>query len=79
MNDTGRGITFRAHGNDNRWIMKMFPGKATVSYVTGSHSLKAGSQWVFGQRRTTNQFWGRTEDMHYYGVTGDVWTAARRH
>jgi hypothetical protein len=76
VTDTGRGVTFRAHGNDNRWIMKMFPGKATVSYVTGSHMLKAGTQWVFGRRRTTNYFWGKTEDMHYYDVSA---TSGRLH
>ncbi len=71
VNDTGRGITYRAHGNDNRWMMQMYPGKANVSYVTGSHSIKAGTEWVFGKRRTTNFFWAHTEDRHFYGVPDD--------
>lgn len=69
VNDTGRGVTFRALGNRTRWIMDMFPGKATVSYATGSHNVKVGMQWVSGQRRTNNYFWGAAEDIRFNGLS----------
>ena len=61
------GVGFRASGGvsaggwgDNRrnsWV-----GKLSASYVTGSHALKAGWQWRYGEIRATT-------DEHDYSMT----------
>ena len=40
-----------------------------MSYVTGSHNVKVGTQWTWGQRRTSNYFWGAAEDIRFNGLS----------
>jgi carboxypeptidase family protein/TonB-dependent receptor-like protein len=47
VTDTGRGVTFRALGLGGPWFGSfLHSGKATATYVTGSHNLKVGTQWT---------------------------------
>jgi hypothetical protein len=64
--DAGTGISYRgvsSLGQDsNNWN-----GKGNLSYVTGSHNLKFGGQWFWGQR---NQRRYVTGDASYVFVNG---------
>ena len=57
--DTGRGVTFRAlpigtTGSNFDQTSRVYNGKFVVSYVTGSSTLKMGSNWLSGKRIRTN-------------------------
>jgi hypothetical protein len=48
INDTGLGYTYNGGGNRN--LAKSFQsnGRFSVSLMTGSHSFKLGTQWMYG-------------------------------
>ena len=55
VNDTGLGVQYRGlvtlnHNNDSQHA----PGKASLSYVTGSHNLKIGAQFAPRNRFSVN-------------------------
>ena len=56
VTDFTTGIRSRA--NDSHFAVqgKQYNGKANVSYVTGSHNLKVGATWLWGDRQF---FWRR--------------------
>ena len=49
--DSGTGITSRAYTSRTEQESWNFNGKAGVTYVTGSNSLKVGTQWFHGRRK----------------------------
>ena len=48
INDTGLGYTYNGGGNRN--LAKSFQsnGRASMSIMTGSHTIRLGTQWMFG-------------------------------
>jgi hypothetical protein len=44
---------FRAPATVSRFRYNTYAGRASMSYVTGSHALKAGTQWMWGFFRAT--------------------------
>jgi hypothetical protein len=52
--DTGYGISYRAPTSGTAGeTSRTWNGKAAITYVTGSRSLKIGSQWFFGHKVRT--------------------------
>ena len=60
--DTGLGITYRAPTAAIEQRSDQYAGRASVSYVTGSHNLKVGGDWFWGDRVYTQRL---QTDMHY--------------
>jgi hypothetical protein len=57
VSDSGTGMVFRGPANRIRADSNNYNGKFAVSFVTGSHNLKVGTQWFSGSRvqyRNTN-------------------------
>ena len=57
VQDVGTGIRSRASTSGTSILGKQYNGKASVSYVTGSHNFKVGTTWLWGIRddyRLTN-------------------------
>ena len=50
IQDRGRGILFRAPQREFGQVSRQWNGFASMSYVTGSHTLKVGGQWFHGFR-----------------------------
>ena len=65
--DSGRGITYRALGPTTMNLSFLEPGKAGVSYVTGSHNLKIGTQWnSMANIVEVNKIWSDTGNQYRY-------------
>ena len=62
------GLVFRAPISRLGQNSRNYDGKATVSYVTGSHHLKVGTHWYFGSR-TQFQF---TNGDEYFNLLNAV-------
>jgi hypothetical protein len=70
--DGGLGITYRAPISQIAQVSHNYSGRASASYVTGSHSVKVGSDWFWGDR----VFWNRVQNTnYYYNFTNGVPTA----
>jgi hypothetical protein len=66
--DSGRGITFRAPTTaETQQTSRQHNGRFTLSFVTGSHHLKVGTQWFSGWRRRDFQ---TPNDSFYTFVNG---------
>src|SRR5262245_696579 len=50
ITDSGLGITYRAPTSGIEQNSQNYSGRASVSYVTGSHNLKVGGDWFWGDR-----------------------------
>jgi hypothetical protein len=50
INDGGLGVTYRAPTSGIEQKSHNYSGRASVSYVTGSHNLKVGGDWFWGDR-----------------------------
>jgi carboxypeptidase family protein len=50
INDAGLGITYRAPTSGTEQKSQNYSGRAAVSFVTGSHNLKFGGDWFWGDR-----------------------------
>lgn len=70
--DSGRGIQFRGPTTaESQQLSHQQNGKISVSYVTGSHHLKFGTQWFSGSRRRSFQ----TPNDSFYTFVNGVPTA----
>lgn len=50
INDGGLGVTYRAPTSGIEQESDNYAGRASVSFVTGSHNLKVGGDWFWGNR-----------------------------
>ena len=73
--DNGLGVTYRALGPQSQAnTSHVHAGKANVSYVTGSHNLKAGAQWSPAQSFTSdaNKIWSNSNVQYAYTFVNGV-------
>ena len=71
--DSGLGLTYRALGPTTMNLSFLEPGRASVSYVTGSHNLKVGTQWTaMANIVDTNHIGSPTGNMYTYGFVNGV-------
>ena len=50
ITDRGTGVTFRGPTGEIGQVSDQFNGFTSLSFVTGSHTLKVGGQWFHGKR-----------------------------
>jgi hypothetical protein len=69
ITDTGLGLTYRAPttAEGARQWSRQENGRVTASYVTGSHNLKLGMQWLDGKRRLA---YSTPNNSYYTFVSG---------
>ena len=63
IRDFGTGVRYRAPTFSIRQDSQQWNGKASVTYVTGSHNLKVGSSWFHGWRTANSN--GLVNREHY--------------
>jgi hypothetical protein len=74
--DTGRGITYRALGPTTMNLSFLEPGKASLSYVTGSHNVRIGTQWnSMANIVENNKIWSDTGNQYVYSFVSGVPTS----
>ena len=70
IRDYGTGNRYRSPISTIRQDSQQWNGKATVTYVTGSHNLKVGSTWFHGWRTANSS--GLVKQDHYLRFTNGV-------
>ena len=71
--DTGNGKTYRALGPTTENLSFLEPGRASVSYVTGSHNVKVGTQWnSMANIVEINKIWSNTGNQYSYTFVNGV-------
>lgn len=65
--DSGLGLTYRAPTSGGGVSSYQHNGKSTITYVTGSHNVKAGVQWMSGYG---DNFTGDTPKITYGFTNG---------
>lgn len=74
--DSGKGVTYRALGPTALSRSYVYPGRASMSYVTGSHHLKVGTQWNTAQTIVeNNKVWSNTGAEYAYTFVNGVPTS----
>jgi len=68
--DFGTGQRYRSTIFTIRQDSKQFNGKASMTYVTGSHNLKIGSSWFHGSRTGYSNH-GVVKDQWYMFISGN--------
>jgi hypothetical protein len=63
--DSGLGVTYRAPISGIEQESQNYSGRGSVSFVTGSHNLKVGGDWFWGDRIYTQYL----PTDHYYNFT----------
>lgn len=72
INDTGFNISYRANASNMGAYTPVYGGRASMSYVTGSHAFKTGFNLILGDYENTSRLVGNMQFTALNGVPQSV-------